>query len=81
MKIGIVGIGLMGSNICSGLINQGFRVAIYNRTISKTKSLENEGAEIFDSPKEIADNADLIITRLTDFEAINKVCFQKNGIQ
>jgi 3-hydroxyisobutyrate dehydrogenase len=71
----------MGSSICIRLINQGFQVAIYNRTISKMKSLEEKGAEIFDSPKEIADNSDFLITCVTDFEAINKICFQKNGIQ
>ena len=71
----------MGSMICLRLLNQGYRVNIYNRTISKSKSLEKEGAEIFYSPKEIADNADLIITCVTDFEAINKVYFEKNGIQ
>ncbi|MGE0243737.1 MAG: NAD(P)-dependent oxidoreductase [Nitrososphaeraceae archaeon] len=81
MKIGIVGLGLMGSSISLRLINQGFQVAIYNRTISKTKSLEEKGAEIFGSPKEIADNSDFLITCVTDFDAINKVCFQENGIQ
>jgi 3-hydroxyisobutyrate dehydrogenase len=81
MKVGIIGLGLMGNSICLRLISQGFEVGIYNRTISKTKSLEKEGAEIFDSPKEIADNADLIINCVRDFEATKKICFQKNGIQ
>jgi 3-hydroxyisobutyrate dehydrogenase len=43
--------------------------------------LEEKGAKIFGSPKEIADNSDFLITCVTNFNAINKVCFQKNGIQ
>jgi 3-hydroxyisobutyrate dehydrogenase len=63
------------------LLNEGFIVNVYNRTISKSKPLEKKGAKIFNTPKEIANNSDLIIICVTNFEAVNSICFQKNGIQ
>jgi 3-hydroxyisobutyrate dehydrogenase len=81
LKIGIVGLGLMGSNICLRLINEGFEVGIYNRNVSKLISLEKKGAKIFNTPKEIANNADFIIICVTNFEAVNTICFQKDGLQ
>ena len=81
MKIGIVGLGLMGSSICLRLINEGFQVGIYNRNISKLIPLEEKGAKIFHTPKEIANNTDFIIICVTNFEAVNTICFQKDGIQ
>ncbi|HYY71926.1 MAG TPA: NAD(P)-dependent oxidoreductase [Nitrososphaeraceae archaeon] len=80
MKIGIVGLGLMGSNICLRLINEGFQVSIYNRNISKSIPLEKKGAKIFHTPKEIANNTDFIIICVTNFEAVNTICFHKDGI-
>jgi 3-hydroxyisobutyrate dehydrogenase-like beta-hydroxyacid dehydrogenase len=81
LKIGIVGVGLMGNNICLRLINEGFEVNVYNRSISKLKPLEKKGAKIFDTPKEIANNSDFIIISVTNFEAVNTICFHKDGLQ
>lgn len=71
----------MGSNICLRLINEGYQVGIYNRNSSKLVPLERRGAKIFNTPKEIANNSDLIIICVTNFDAVNTVCFEKNGIQ
>jgi 3-hydroxyisobutyrate dehydrogenase len=70
----------MGNNICLRLINEGFKVSIYNRNISKSIPLEKKGAKILHTPKEIANNVDFIIICVTNFEAVNKLCFQKDGI-
>ena len=57
------------------------KLVLYNRNISKSIPLEKKGAKIFHTPKEIANNADFIIICVTNFEAVNNICFQKDGIQ
>ncbi|HEX2487080.1 MAG TPA: NAD(P)-dependent oxidoreductase [Nitrososphaeraceae archaeon] len=80
MKIGIIGLGLMGSNLCLRLIRKGFQVNVHNRNVSKSLAIEKKGAKVFNTPKEVADYSDFIITCVTNFEAVNKIYFYKNGV-
>ncbi len=80
MKIGIIGLGLMGSNLSLRLIRKGFQVNVSNRDISKALAMGKKGAKVFKTPKEVADFSDFIITCVTNFEAVNKIFFSKNGI-
>lgn len=80
MKIGIIGLGLMGSNLCLRLIRKGFRVNVNNRNISKCLAIEKKGAKVFNTPKEVADYSDFIITCVTNFEAVDRIYFYKNGV-
>ncbi len=80
MKIGIIGLGLMGSNLSLRLIRKGFQVNVNNRNISKALAMEKKGAKVFKTPKEVADFSDFIITCVTNFEAVNRIFFSKNGV-
>jgi 3-hydroxyisobutyrate dehydrogenase len=80
MKIGIIGLGLMGSQIASRLINTGHVLSVYNRDTTKTEPFEKVDAKIASSPKELAQNCDFIIICVTDFEAILQVSFGTEGI-
>jgi len=80
LKIGIIGLGLMGSNLSLRLIRKGFQVNINNRNISKTLAIEKKGAKVLNTPKEVADSSDFIITCVTNFEAVNRIYFSKNGV-
>lgn len=80
MKIGVIGLGLMGSQIASRLISTGHVVSVYNRDATKTKPFEKVNAKIANSPKELAQNCDFIIICVTDFEAILQVSFGTEGI-
>jgi 3-hydroxyisobutyrate dehydrogenase len=80
MKIGIIGLGLMGSQIASRLINTGHVLSVYNRDTTKTEPFEKVDAKIANSPKELAQNCDFIIICVTDFEAILQVSFGTEGI-
>jgi 3-hydroxyisobutyrate dehydrogenase len=79
MKIGVAGLGLMGSGIASRLISNGNSVSLYNRNKTKTKRF-GENARINSSPKELADNCDFLITAVTDFEAVQELLFGESGI-
>ncbi len=80
MKIGIVGLGMLGNAVALHLLDSGFEVSVYNRTKEKTKQAEEKGAKVASSPKEIAENSDLVITVVKDAEAVKKVSFEKDGI-
>ena len=79
MKVGVAGLGLMGSGIAKRLINCGYAVSLYNRTGSKAQDFSNK-ATVASSPKELAEVCDLVITVVTDFDAVKKILFGKNGV-
>ena len=79
MKIGVAGLGLMGSGIAKRLINNGHKVSVYNRTRSKSLHFSNE-ATIASSPKELGQDCDLVITIVTNFDAVKTVLFGREGV-
>src|ERR671925_2399537 len=79
MRVGVAGLGLMGSGMTSRLIDNGHRVSVYNRTRSKAQQFSNK-ANVALNPRELADSCDLIITVVTDFDAVKDVLFGSNGV-
>ncbi len=79
MKVGIAGLGLMGSSIAKRLINSGHAVSIYNRTSSKAQYFSNK-ATVALSPRKLAESCDLVITVVTDFNAVKNILFETNGV-
>ena len=80
MKIGIIGTGMLGNAVGLHLLDSGFELTVYNRTKEKTKHLENKGAKVVDSPKQVAENSELVITIVKDANAVSEVSFEKTGI-
>jgi len=78
-RIGVAGLGLMGSGITARLISTGHKVSVYNRSIEKADRFSNS-AKVVSSPKELADNCDLVITVVTNFAAVNEVLLGNGGI-
>ena len=72
-KIAFVGTGLMGLPMAKNLLKAGFSLKTYNRTIEKANPLKKYKAEIVKSIKEAVRETDVIITMLTDDEAVNAV--------
>jgi 3-hydroxyisobutyrate dehydrogenase-like beta-hydroxyacid dehydrogenase len=79
MKVGVAGLGLMGSGIANRLIHSGHMVSVYNRTTAKAQSFSNKSTVAF-SPRELAASCDFIITVVTDFNALENVLFGKEGV-
>ena len=80
MKIGVIGIGMLGEAVVLNLLTSGYDVAVYNRTKEKTIEVEKKGAKVMDSPKTVAENAELIIIIVKDSTAVREVAFGENGI-
>ena len=73
MKIAFIGTGLMGYPMAKNLINKKLNLTVFSRTLEKAKPLEKLGAIIANSLGEAVKEADIVITMLTDDNAVEKV--------
>ncbi len=80
MKIGIVGTGMLGEAVGLHLLDVGYDVTVFNRTKDKTEKLKQKGASIAESPKQVANDSDLVITIVKDADAVNEVIFGNSGV-
>ena len=78
--IGIIGTGMLGEAVGLHLLNSNYNVTVFNRTKDKTEKLVQIGATIADSPKEVAEKSDLVITVVRDADAVSQVAFGEDGI-
>ena len=77
MKIAFIGTGLMGYPMASNLLKKKLNLKVFSRTIDKAKPLEKLGAVISNSLGEAVKDTNIIITMLTDDEAVEKVLGDK----
>ena len=61
-RIGWIGSGVMGTSMCSHLIDKGFSATVYNRTQAKSEPLLKKGAKWAASPRAVADQSDVIFS-------------------
>ena len=80
MKIGIIGLGMLGNAVATHLLDSDFKVTAYNRTKDKTVSIGKKGVNIVNSPREVAENSDIVIIVVKDADAVKEVSFGKDGI-
>ncbi|MGH6672030.1 MAG: NAD(P)-dependent oxidoreductase [Xanthobacteraceae bacterium] len=80
MRIGVAGLGAMGSAIAARLMEAGHQVTVWNRTAVKTKPLSDAGAKAVDSPAAVAAASETIITILTDGAAVEAVYGGPSGL-
>jgi len=79
-RIGFIGLGIMGSSMSLNLLKAGYPVTVWNRTTSKTKALVEAGAKAATSPKEVAQESDIVIDIVTDSQDVEMVLLGKNGV-
>ena len=72
--------GRMGTAMASRLLKQGCDVTVWNRTLAKTQPLADAGAKIAATPADLASRCELILTILTDAEAIDATYRGKHGL-
>jgi len=80
LKVGYIGLGLMGKSIARNILKAGFPVVVHNRSSSAVDELVAEGATAANSPKEVAEQVDVIFTNLPDTPDVEKVVLGENGI-
>lgn len=75
MKIGVLGLGLMGSAVASRLKGQGFEVVGWNRTPGKAQELFEQGLATVGSVREAIGRSDIVILMVSDADAISETLF------
>ncbi len=79
-RIGWIGTGVMGQSMCSHILKAGYKVSVYTRTKNKADELINQGAVWCSTPKEVAENSDIIFTIVGFPHDVEEVYFGTNSI-
>jgi 3-hydroxyisobutyrate dehydrogenase-like beta-hydroxyacid dehydrogenase len=79
LKIGFVGLGIMGRPQALNLVKGGYEVAVWARRAESMKPLQDAGAKACSSPKEVASRSDVTITMVADTPDVEDVIFGDNG--
>jgi 2-hydroxy-3-oxopropionate reductase len=80
LKVGYIGLGLMGKSIARNIMNAGFPLMVHNRSQAAVKELVAEGAQAAASPAELAAQVDVIFTNLPDSPDGETVALGEAGI-
>lgn len=80
IKVGYIGLGLMGRSIAGNILKAGFPLVIHNRSQSAVDELTAIGAIPASNPGEVARQVDVIFTNLPDTPDVEKVVLGVNGI-
>jgi 3-hydroxyisobutyrate dehydrogenase len=79
MKVGVIGLGLMGSAIARRLVSRNHEVSVYNRDASKAAPF-SKTAFVAASASEVASRSDFVISVVTNFQAAKEVLLGKQGV-
>jgi 3-hydroxyisobutyrate dehydrogenase len=78
--IGVVGLGIMGQPMARNLLKAGYPVIVCNRTPGRTACLTDVGAETACSPAEVARQAEITITMVSDTPDVKQVILGAEGV-
>ena len=80
LKLGFIGLGIMGQGMARNLLKHGHSVTVWNRTKSKAEALLAEGAAWADSPAAVAAASDIIFTCVSDTPDVEAVIVGPSGV-
>ncbi|KAA5546106.1 NAD(P)-dependent oxidoreductase [Roseiconus nitratireducens] len=79
-RLGWIGTGVMGYSMCGHLIDAGYDMTVYNRSPDKAKPLAERGAKIKTSPKEVAQESDIVFTIVGFPKDVREVILGEQGV-
>jgi 2-hydroxy-3-oxopropionate reductase len=79
-KVGFVGLGIMGAAMAGNLLEAEHELVVHNRTRTKAEQLISYGARVADSPRELAEVSDIIITMLPGPPEVDEVVAGEGGL-
>lgn len=78
--VGFVGLGAMGSRMATRLLDAGYPLVVYNRSLDRAAAVGRAGAEIVATPAQVADRSDVICGCLLHGDAIEQVYAGHEGL-
>src|SRR5246127_607272 len=79
MKIGFLGLGIMGSRMAANLQKHGNSLVVFNRTRAKAERLLGPCGTFSDSPAKLAEQVDVLFTMLANPAAVQESALGENG--
>jgi 2-hydroxy-3-oxopropionate reductase len=79
-KVGFVGLGIMGAAMAGNLLEAEHELVVHNRTRTKAERLAQHGARVADSPREVAEISDVVITMLPGPPEVEEVVAGEDGL-
>lgn len=80
MKVGFIGIGVMGHSMAGHILDAGYEVFVYNRTKAKTDAIVARGAVWKDTPQAVAEAADIVFSIVGYPKDVETIYFGDEGI-
>ena len=77
--VGFAGMGRMGVPMARNILRAGHALAVWNRTRGRCLPLEQEGAQVADTPAELARGVDVLVTMVADAAAADAVLLGPSG--
>jgi 3-hydroxyisobutyrate dehydrogenase len=78
--IGWIGLGAMGTPMAANLLRVGYEVHVYNRSKERAEPLLQAGAQWAQSPREVSEHSNVIVTMVADAAAIEQLLTMSDGI-
>ena len=79
MKIGFIGLGIMGSRMAANLLKHGYSLVVFNRTRTKAQLLLDKGATFAESPAKAGKLVDIMFTMLAHPDAVEQAALGRDG--
>ena len=79
-KIGFIGVGIMGKPMSINLLKAGYEVSVHDLNRDAVNEIVKEGATAVNSPREAAQNSDVVITMLPDSPEVELVVLGPDGV-
>jgi 3-hydroxyisobutyrate dehydrogenase len=80
IRVGLIGLGIMGKPMAENLLRAGFPLTVYNRSQKRADSLRDMGAQVVASPRDVAAGSEVIITIVSDSPDVLAVILGANGV-
>ncbi len=79
VRVGCAGLGLMGQGMAANLLKKGFLAGVWNRTPERCQGFASS-VRVARSPRELAEMSDVVVTCVSDPEAVERVVFAEDGV-
>jgi len=79
MRVGFIGVGAMGSRMAGRLLAANHDVVVYNRTPERTRPLQQRGAKVAATAKQLATGVDIVFSSVANDAALEQVMFGPDG--
>ncbi len=80
LRVGFMGLGAMGEPMAQRVLDAGYQLRVWNRTRARSERLAAQGARVSDSPAELADELDVLLSCLLSTEVMREVYLGPGGV-